>query len=118
MVLGRGTGRPGLALGADVPGTGGKQGVWPGRAVGHPRTDEESAVNGETETQTEARRLPHWAVKELRSKARHCPRPDGEEDRAVPPGVRPPVTQVSRSALAPGQPVKLQATVLKVLSDV
>lgn len=35
-----------------------------------------------------------------------------------PPGGRPPVAQVSRSAPAPVQPVRLQAATLRVLSDV
>lgn len=99
------------------PGTGGKQGVGPGRAVDHPRTDEESTANGETEAQTEDHQLPHWAV--AGTLLWGLPRaPPGGERTAPSPGGRPPVAQVSRSALAPGQPVRLQAATLRVLSDV
>ena len=110
------TGRPRLPLRAEVPGTAGTQGVGPGHAVAIPERMKRAPSMGKPRHRPEDHRLPYWAVAGpcLRPPQsppwgeRTAPSPQGETSRC----------RVSPSALAPVQPVRLQAAVLRVLSDV
>ena len=110
------TGRPRLPLRAEGPGTAGTQGVGPGHAVAIPERVKRAPSMGKLRhrPKTTGSHTGQWrgpACSLLRARL-------GGRGQRHPPRGRPPVARVSPSAPAPVQPVRLQAAVLRVLSDV